>query len=131
MKPLVLDTSILIEWLRGRRKELIPDARDRLLYLPAPVEMELLAGIKNLKHQRVLEALLGPFSRHNRIITPKREDFRRAGQVLAETGKSSSLHGNDALICVCARSIGAELWTLNKKDFTPFSQVLRLALGPE
>lgn len=28
------------------------------------------------------------------------------------------------------RSIGAELWTLNQKDFQPFCRLLHVTLGP-
>ena len=112
-------------------QELFFSARSRRVFLPATVEMELLAGIRNLRGQRLLEALLNPFYRHNRILLPNLEDYRKAGQILAETGFPVSKHANDALISVCARKIGAELWTLNKQDFAPLCGILQVAIGPQ
>ncbi len=130
MNPLVVDTSVWIEWLHGRRWDLVDLSRDRPMFMASPVEMELYAGIHTTRNLRLLETLLSPFSRHKCVIVPKREDYRKAGQILAEAGLQASKHANDALICVCARSIGAEVWTLNRKDFIPLSRSLHVTLGP-
>ena len=105
-------------------------SKGRPMFMPATVELELYAGVHTTRDARLLEALLSPFGRHNRVLVPKKEDFRKAGQLLAETGLQASRHANDALICVCARSIGAEVWSLNRKDFLPLSRSLHLDLGP-
>lgn len=131
MKPLLIDTSVWIEWFHGRRRDLMEISRDRALFMAAPVEMELHAGIHMVRNQRLLEALLAPFARHNRVVVPRREEFRKAGQILADAGLSASKHANHALICICARTLGAELWSLNTRDFAPLSRLLHLTLGPD
>jgi predicted nucleic acid-binding protein len=131
MKPLVVDTSVWIEWLHGRRRELLDLSKGRHMYLASPVEMELYAGAHSTRDARLLESMLSPFSRHDRVLVPRKEDFRKAGQLLAEIGLQASKHANDALICVCARNIGAEVWSLNRKEFLPLSRPLRLTLGPD
>ncbi len=131
MKPLLLDTTVWIEWLQGRSRGLVERSRERTLYMAAPVEMELQAGIHSVRSQRAFDAFLRPFAIHNRILVPGREDFRKAGEILADVGMSASKHATDALICVCARKIGAELWTLNRRDFLPFCRLLHVTIGPD
>ena len=131
MKPLLLDTSIWIEWLQGRSRDRVDRSRERTVYMAAPVEMELQAGIHSVRSQRALDAFLRPFAIHNRVVVPGRDDYRKAGEVLADARMPASRHATDALICVCARRIGAELWTLNRKDFAPLCRLLRVTIGPE
>lgn len=103
MKPLVIDTSVWIEWLHGRRRDLLDLSKGRPMSLAAPVELELYAGAHTTRDLRLLEAMLSPFARPSRVLVPKKEDCRKAGQVLSETGLQASKHADDALNCVCAR----------------------------
>ena len=126
MRPLVVDTSVWVEWIRGQRGELRSHLRDRLVLMPAVVSMELLSGTRKRRAARAVATLLRPFLRHRRIILPAYADYALAGELLAELGWASSVRGNDALIAVSARKVGAALLTLNHGDFQPLCSRLRI-----
>lgn len=128
MKPLVIDTSLWVDWLRGQRSALREESRGRLLFLPAIVAMELSSGAHTRKSFQLITGLVDAFERNRRLIVPTLEDYKSAGSVLSELGWPASKKSNDVLIGVCARKIGAELWTLDYSDFSPLTEVLRVSL---
>jgi predicted nucleic acid-binding protein len=131
MKPLVIDTSIWIEFLRGHQKDLREKIRHRMLLMPATVAMELLAGGRTREADSAVRALLDPFRRNRRVLVPSEEDHSKAGDVLARLQLGASRHGHDVMIAVLARRFGCELWSLNVADFSEPCRVLGLELGPK
>ena len=126
MKPLIVDTSLWIEWLRGNKRELREEARGRIMYLPAVIPMELLSGAHTKKAYQLVSDIIGTFERNQRLFIPSLEDFKKAGTILADLGWAASKKSNDVLICVCARKIGAEIWTCDYSDFAPVAEALHL-----
>ncbi len=118
MKPLVIDTSVWVDWFRGKN-ELKSRISGRVVYLPSIVLLELYSGVKDSKSMHQMDHFVSPFIEHRRIIIPQEQDFITAGKVLSELKWSASKYANDALIVLSARRIGAEVMTLNKKDFEP------------
>lgn len=127
MKPLIIDTSFWIEWFRGKGN-LRSLTSGRVVYLPSVVVMELYSGLHSTKSIRMMDSFIEPFSLNHRIIVPGEKDYVTAGKVLAELKRPASKLSNDALIVVCARKIGAELWSLNKRDFLPLCRRLSVEL---
>ncbi len=130
MKPLVIDTSVWIDWLRGESAPLRERTEGRILFMPSVVAMELYSGARHTKTVRVVGDLVAPFSRHGRLISPSDDDFRRTGLLMADLKLPASKFSNDVLICMSARKIGGEIWSLNRADYLPISQALHLTLGP-
>src|SRR5689334_17459181 len=126
MKPLVIDTSVWIDWLRGARKELREEARGRILFISAVSVMELMSGGRDRRSFQIISDTVEVFRRHGRILTPSYEEFKKAGTVLADLGWPASKKASDVLIAVCARRIGAEVWTCDYSDFHPIADALHL-----
>ena len=126
MKPLLVDTSVWIDWLRGSRKDLREEARGRIMFMASVVAMELFSGAKSRKSYQVISGTIDAFRRHQRIIVPSLDEFEKAGVVLADLGWPASKKSNDVLIAVCARKIGAEVWTCDYSDFAPVGKALQL-----
>jgi predicted nucleic acid-binding protein len=107
------------------------------IYFSSIVAQELLAGARSPAGRRHVEALLIPFERAGRIVTPKHSQWKETGDVLAKAlalrpDLRSKLPGlvNDCLLALSARAIGATVYTRNRDDFLllrqirPFSLVL-------
>lgn len=128
MKPLLVDTSVWIDWLRGNRRDLREEARGRIMFMASIVAMELLSGARNRKSYQIISEAMGAFERHQRILLPSFDEYESAGLVLADLGWPASKKSNDVLIAVCARRIGAEVWTCDYSDFAPVGQSLHLSV---
>jgi predicted nucleic acid-binding protein len=130
MKPIIFDTSIWVDWFRGSRKGtwLSDISAGRVIYLPSVVVMELYSGARDAKTLRIIDSFIEPFARNRRVIIPNEKDYVTTGKILAELKWPASKFSNDALIVVCARKIGAELYSLNKKDFVPLCRKLSVLL---
>lgn len=128
MKPLVVDTSIWIDWLRGLRNDLKEESKGRVLFFPAVVALELFSGANTKKSFQVITRLVETFERNRRIILPTFEDYKKAGEVLSDLNWPASKKANDTLILVGARKIGAEVWTCDYSDFAPIAANLHVSL---
>ena len=128
MKPVVIDTSLWVQWLRGHFMESRQALRGRFVWMPPVVAAELTSGARNRKSLNALNTLLKPFEQNRRCITLSWEDFRLAGTTLAQLNWKASPKLGDALIAVSARKIDAEIWTLNEKDFKPLGRSLDVSV---
>ena len=126
MRPLVIDSSVWIEWLRGNQASIRDESKGRILFLPAVIPMELLSGAHTRKSFQLVSAVIESFERNRRLLIPTLEDYRKAGSVLADLGWSASKKSNDVLIGVCARRIGAEIWTCDYSDYSLIAKALQL-----
>lgn len=126
MRPLVIDTSVWIDWLRGIRKELREEARGRILFISAVSVMELMSGSRDRRSFQIVSDTIDKFKRHGRVLAPSYEEFIKAGTVLADLGWPASKKASDVLIAVCARRIGAEIWTCDYSDFHSIAEILQL-----
>ena len=128
MRPIVLDTSVWVEWLRGTTAHLNILLKDRIIFMPAIVELELLSGAVDKRSEKIVESLLKPFRQNRRIVIPSEADYQTGGNSLAELRMSATKMANDAMICVCAKKIGAEVWSYNAKDFSAICKLLNISL---
>lgn len=102
MSGLLLDTDILIDHLRGRRRAQLDDAATSVI-----TRTELFAGGE--RQEPAVEALLGRLTELS--VTP--EVARRAGSIRRETGLAVA----DALIAATALEHGLPLMTRNRRHF--------------
>ncbi len=143
MRPCVLDTNVYIRAAReeaaARELEAFTIAAAPWLWLHSVVALELLAGaIAPGLERRTRRALIEPFERRGRVVTPSHEAWTRAGAALARlvrTGKRSAGAGitrsflNDCLIAASAREHGFVLVTENAADFETLSEVLPVEIS--
>ncbi|MFQ5780256.1 MAG: type II toxin-antitoxin system VapC family toxin [Nitrospiria bacterium] len=125
MKNVVLDTDILINFLRGREK-----ARDFLsslideatLYCSVITIAEIFAGMREQERKKTEEFLDG-FN----IIEVTKEISKKAGSYKKRI-KSQNLELDDCLIAASAHSIGAILATGNIKHY-PMTDIKKMAVS--
>lgn len=119
--------------MRGRHASSRESLRGKRHYLSAINMTELLAGVSKSAHshsaKKDLDRFFGIYRRHHRVLVPLLEDFVLAGEILCELGWPASKKTNDVLLACCARRIGAEIWTLDKKDFLPVCAELKISLA--
>jgi predicted nucleic acid-binding protein len=116
LAKVLLDSDVLIEWLRGhepfvRRIQTLIETHAQLFWTPVSIA-EIFAGVRKGEEDDVanLFLLLEPVS-----ITP--EIGRTAGEFLKSYARSHGLELGDALIAACATAEGLSLWTLNRKHY--------------
>jgi predicted nucleic acid-binding protein len=116
MVKVLLDTDVIIEWLRGHEPfvEQIPAliAEHSELFWSAVSVAEVFAGVRKGEQEAIanLFLLLEPLSISVEV-------GRKAGEYLKSYAKSHSIELGDALIAACACSENLKLWTLNKKHY--------------
>ena len=131
----VVDTSVYVAVLR----DAIFAAAFRPVYerglprthLSSVVVQELLAGARTGAHRRFAQALVEPFERARRVVTPTHAIWRDAGDVLSTLWRdvrsfSGAIHGglvNDVLIALTARAIGATVVTRNRAHFEMIREI--------
>jgi hypothetical protein len=71
-----------------------------------------------------VERYVGALERAGRVIAPSFQDWKEAGKLIARiTRKEPALKSktqqilNDIPVSLCARRIGADLYTFNRNDF--------------
>ena len=116
MAKVLLDSDVLMEWLRGRQPIVqqilaLIEQQQELFWTPVSVS-EIVAGVREGEESTVanLFLLLEPVS-----ITAHVGE--RAGHYLDCYAKSHGLQLGDALIAACASTEGLSLWTLNRKHY--------------
>lgn len=111
---MLLDTDILIDYLRGR-----PEAREFLLNLPqetavsAVTVAELHVGVRDGAERLALDDLLSTFL----LLPLDAEAARRGGLLRRDYGKSHGVGLNDALIAATALQQNLALATLNQQRY--------------
>jgi predicted nucleic acid-binding protein len=124
----LLDTNVYLRaFLSDAERE-----RFRVAYLPllpatmlsAVVAYELDVDAANRLTRERLAEFVAPMTRAGRVVTPARADWETAAGVVTnirerESGFRSKLPAllNDVLIALCARQVGAKLFTYNRDDF--------------
>ena len=117
MKPVLLDSDIIIEVMRRRNSD-ITARWEHLIQEPTPVTCtpvtlaELWHGARPPEFA-VLEALFNGLV----CIAIDKEVGRRAGDYLRQYAKSHRLQLGDALIAATASIHDLQLWTRNRKHY--------------
>ncbi len=124
----VLDTNIYIHAINSEKGESVFLERFVPLifrtYIAAIVVEELYAGATDIQGIRLVERYVGSLERAGRIVYPTFQDWKDAGQLVARMTKKEPSRKpkvqqmlNDILLALCARQIGATLFTYNRDDF--------------
>jgi predicted nucleic acid-binding protein len=126
----VYDTCVYIEFLRSAKHQELFASRHQIRYLSPVVMMELLAGARTPELRRALDRLFLPYSKAQRLISIDGNHFHKAGECLARLrAKRREIHlglSHDVLIGLSALSIGATLYTSNRKDFSLIQSLVPL-----
>ena len=113
-KRLLLDTDVLIDFLRGQPQavQLLEDT-DCEFHVSAVSVAELYVGVRDGQEREVLDQLVGVL----RTIEISTEIAQQAGLWRREYGKSHGTGILNALIAACADALQIPLATLNVKHF--------------
>lgn len=126
----LIDTNIFID--RFLNPDLYKDIflSEGLVYLSSIVFMELKAGAHSKGAIKAVYDLYELFKHVNRVVVPTAKDYERAGELIAKLQvvkgyniKKSTSITNDCLIASSTRTIGATLYTQNRKDFEAIREV--------
>ena len=119
-KRLLLDTDVLIDFLRGQPQavQLMEDT-DCEFHVSAVSVAELYVGVRDGQEREVLDQLMGLL----RTIEISTEIAQQAGLWRREYGKSHGTGIIDALIAACADASQIPLATLNVKHFPMLPRV--------
>lgn len=127
----LIDTNIFIDRFQNPEQHREIFVSEGIVYLSAVVFMELRAGAHTKEAAKAVYDLYNHFRRLNRLVIPSGADYERAGDLIARlqtikgyTIKKSASITNDCLIAASARSIGATLYSHNKKDFEAIRELM-------
>jgi predicted nucleic acid-binding protein len=139
-RPYVVDTNLYIDALRtddGRAGlGAFLTAFTPVVHLSAVVVQELRAGVRGKAAVRLETAIVAPFERRERLITPSYGAWKEAGRVLSELvppeGWASVTRSfvNDVLLAMSCRESGAVLVTRNVADCERIAKVRRFDFVP-
>ncbi len=116
MKGVILDSDVLIWWLRGRDdvvmkiKELIEDGYK--LYITPVSVAEIWAGARGGEEEK-LEKIFDVLE----VLDIDAEIGKIAGDYLRRYRKSHGVELGDALIAGCVKRYNLLLWTFNKRHY--------------
>lgn len=127
----ILDTSVYIENFRTGRFEDRLTRSPWLVRVSAVVLHELRRGARTLLERRFAEDL----RRNARVITPTEGDWFRSGEIVARLRSQRGYEADklrglafDALIALCARSIGAVVITCDRADFADLKRYVAVTV---
>lgn len=131
---LVLDTNLWVEHLRrDALASLLPGLRGKYqLWMDALVAAELIAGCRSPSERRVVDALIAPFARADRVRAATATDLADGGRALSKLRERGIHLRNpagaliDATIAVTTLRVGALLVSQNARDFEKLAEVLPL-----
>ena len=117
-KKIVLDTDVLIDFLRGEKKAIAHfKTRADLICFSSITVAEIYSGIKSRKEETEIERLFTIFP----IIDVNNEIGRLAGKLVQQYRPSHSVEIPDALIAATCSISGFDLHTLNVKHYPMFA----------
>jgi len=98
-------------------------------HLSAVVVHELRAGVRGRAATTLESAIIAPFERRRRLVTPSYAAWKESGRVLAELVSPSEWTSvsrsfvNDVLLAMSCREAGIVLVTKNVRDFARIATV--------
>jgi len=121
-----VDTNLYIDALRNERDRLALGAflatYSPFIYLSAVVVQELRAGVRGRAAVRLEAAIVAPFERRDRLVTPSCAAWKETGRVLSELVGPKAWPAvtrsfvNDVLLAMSCREAGVVLVTRNVVD---------------
>ena len=128
-----IDTNVYIDALRTEpaRAGLTAflSAFAPFVWLSAVVAQELRAGVRGRAATALESAIIAPFERRDRLVTPTYAAWLDSGRVLSDLVGSAEWTTlprsfvNDVLLALSCRESGVVLVTNNAKDFTRIASV--------
>ena len=119
--PLLLDTDVLIDYLRGLADAVAFLKKTRRpLFVSAVTVAELHVGVREGAERRVLDDFLGLLE----VIAITTDIARQGGLWRRDYGKSHGTRLLDALIAASAAPSGCTLATLNERHYPMLETVL-------
>jgi len=119
---MLLDTCVIIDLLRGKTAALdFVEALAGTPALSAVTVTELVAGCRNAKERRAIDALLSHYIIHDIGL----EIAALAGDYIRRYGPSHDMDPIDGLIAATAAVLGLPLATLNLRHFPMFAGLTR------
>ena len=122
----VVDTNLYIDALRTERDRLalgaFLTAYAPFVHLSAVVVQELRAGVRGRAAARLEAAIVAPFERRDRLVTPSYAAWKETGRVLSELVAPAMWAAvtrsfvNDVLLAMSCREAGVVLVTRNAVD---------------
>jgi len=120
--PLLFDTNILIDYLRGREQAMdLLTAQTEPPTISVASVMELYAGFRSRREELDGERLL----QQSRILALTEDIARRAGVFSRHFEPSHGVDDVDAIVAATAEQHGLKLATLNVKHFPMFPKLKR------
>lgn len=121
LKPILLDTDVLIDFLRGHDQAIsFVNAHSERIMVSSVTVAELYAGVRGGREdteQTVLDDLLGLFK-----VVPVTEDIGRVGGLYKrDYGASHAIGLADAIIAATATLEDAAIETLNVRHYPMFA----------
>lgn len=119
--PIVLDTNILIDYLRNRKEAI--EYLENLPSVPkvsAVTVAELYAGVREGQERQILDRLANDFN----VIAVTHDIAVKGGLIRRDYLKSHGMELADAIIAATAAIENATLVTLNKKHFPMFQDLI-------
>ena len=131
---LIFDSSAWIEHLRRNAlAPVLPRLRGKYqLSMDALVAGELLAGCRSRRDRRIVDTLLAPFIRADRVRAATASDIADAGRALSKLRERGAGLAHpagaliDSTIAVTSVRLGALLVSENARDFEKLATVLPL-----
>ena len=122
-KPILVDTDVLIDFLRGREQAVsFVNLESERIILSSIVVAELYAGVRGGKgdtEQSTLERFLSLF----RIVHVTAAIAKLGGLYKRDYGRSHGIGLADAVVAATATLENAELKTLNVKHYPMFNAI--------
>jgi predicted nucleic acid-binding protein len=138
LRKYVLDTHLYVDAVQDADKagelEAFYAAFLPVTYLSSVVVMELRAGALDRRTELELDrALIAPFERRRRVLTPSHQAWRASGELLADLARRDGLDlrrtpksfVNDILLALSCREAGMTLITGNVRDFKRIRRSVR------
>ncbi len=122
MSSAILDSSILIDCLRGREAAVRHVGSQALLATPVMAATEILVGDRNREEQDRMESFLGLCE----IISPSEADALAALDLLKKRRLSHGVDWPDCQIAATALRPELAVHTLNVKHFATFERLSML-----
>ena len=120
-KKLLIDTDVLIDYLRGQAQAVeFLESRTEVLLISTMTIAELYAGVRNGKEMEMLNELIRAFQ-----VVPIDESISmKGGLYRRDYGKSHGMGLADAIIAATAELNRVTLVTLNQKHFPMIADIL-------
>lgn len=119
-EPLLLDTDVLIDYLRDHPKAVaFLEAQHGPMFISVITVSELYAGVRDGAERDRLDVFLGAFN----VLTLSRITAEKGGLLRRDFRQSHGTRLADALIAAQAKEHGARLVTLNQKHFSMLDDV--------